>query len=311
MIISASRRTDIPAFYAKWFMDKIRKGRCVYYNPFNKKGYEISLAPEDVDVIVFWSKNFEPMLPYLDELGAKYRLYFFYTITGMGKPLEKNVIHVDRTIRSFQKIAEKFGPNQIQWRFDPIVLTNITNEDFYVERFKYIISRLEGFTSRCYISFVNMYNKVERNFYELKKNHGIYLFRRNQHQQRDLANRLAEIAAEKGIQLYSCCNDFLVNKNIQKASCIDVNILNEVFGLDLSYKQTPTRKECGCYKSVDIGVYNTCPHGCVYCYANYDLKKAYENYRNHNEEYEFLVNMEIEVKKRLDKSKEFKQLSLF
>ncbi|ADL07338.1 DUF1848 domain-containing protein [Thermosediminibacter oceani] len=295
MIISASRRTDIPAFYAGWFMDKVRKGRVVVYNPFNGVGWEVSLKSEDVDAVVFWSKNFGPLLPALDELKEKYRLYFLFTITGLHGILEDNVIPADEAVEQFIEISRKFSPGHIQWRFDPIVITNVTGEDFYLEKFESIARKLKGYTRRCYISFATIYDKVKRNFAVLERERGIRLTEWDEDKKRDFANRLGSIARDYGIRVYSCCNEFLIGEYVERGSCVDVNLINELYSAEIKSPLHPTRPGCGCYKSVDIGVYNTCPHGCRYCYANHDAKKALENYRSHNPCSDFLVNRELKM----------------
>lgn len=312
LIISASRRTDIPAFYAEWFMNRVRDEKVIIYNPYNKLGQEISLSPEDVDVIVFWSKNYGPLLNKLDELKDKYRLYFLFTITGLKGILEENVIDPNIALEQFINISSKFSPEHIQWRFDPIVLTNVTEADFYIKKFTEIAKKLYGYTHRCYISFANIYTKVLRNFEYLEKVRDIKLLDKNMIYKKEIAERLADIGEKYDIKLYSCCNDFLISDRISKASCIDAEYLNRLFNINIKSSKSPTRKQCGCYKSVDIGVYNTCPNGCYYCYANYNRELAVKNYNQHNPESMFLLNKDIELIKRLpDRKCESKQISIF
>ncbi|MCG0275198.1 MAG: DUF1848 domain-containing protein [Thermosediminibacteraceae bacterium] len=289
MIISASRRTDIPAFYSDWFMDKIKKGKVVVYNPFNGSKREVSLKPEDVDAIVLWSKNFGPLIPVLDELKEKYRLYFLFTITGLFGVLEDNVISPDEAVEQFIEISRKFSPGHIQWRFDPIVITSVTGEEFYLKNFEYLVRRLKGYTRRCYISFATLYGKVKRSFDLLEREKGIRLIQWDEDKRREFANHLGSIAQDYGITVYSCCSDYLVGEYVKRGSCVDVNAINEIYSCDINVPPNPTRPGCGCYKSVDIGVYNTCPHGCRYCYANHDVRKAKENYRVHDPFSDFLL----------------------
>lgn len=312
LIISASRRTDIPAFYAEWFMNRIHDEKVIVYNPYNKLGQEISLSPKDVDVIVFWSKNYGPMLDKLDELKDKYRLYFLFTITGLKGLLEENVIDPNIAIEQFINISSKFSPEHIQWRFDPIVLTNVTQGDFYINKFSEIAKRLCGYTHRCYISFANIYPKVLRNFEHLERERGIRLVEKDNTYKKKIAEELADIGLKYDIKLYSCCNDFLISDKINKASCVDVNILNRLYNINIKVSKSPTRQQCGCYKSVDIGVYNTCPNGCYYCYANYNKEMAVRNYKQHDSRSMFLLNKNIELVKRLpDKKRECEQISIF
>jgi hypothetical protein len=191
MIISASRRTDIPAFYSKWFMNRIYEGKVVVYNPYNKCGYEVSLNPKNIDAIVFWSKNYGPLIPKLDELKREYNLYFLFTITGLKDILEDNVIPPEKAIEQLKYISKSFSPNHIQWRFDPIVLTNKTPKEFYIDKFYQLAKELKGYTTRCYISFANIYKKNEKNFKLLEKKRGIHLIESDKKNMKDIANEIA------------------------------------------------------------------------------------------------------------------------
>lgn len=309
MIISASRRTDLPAFYMPWLMQRVRERKAVYYNPFSYKGYEISLQPEDVDIMVFISKNCAPLLPHLDELSSLYRLYFHYTITGLSGIFEERVPPKDEMVGVFQELSRRTSPVQVEWRFDPIVLSNVTPPEFYQKQFATIAARLEGFTSRCYFSFATMYDKVKRTFQEIGRKQGIQLLPTDEALYRQMADELAIVGREHGIQLYSCCNDFLASGLVQKGRCIDGEHLSKIFGLQKVFAASPTREGCGCAKCVDLGVYDTCPHGCSYCYANMNKQVAWKNYQAHRSEEELLVSGKIEVVKRLSDNGD--QLALF
>ncbi|MFW6007453.1 MAG: DUF1848 family protein [Nanoarchaeota archaeon] len=311
MIISASRRTDIPAFYSRWFMDKVQKEKCVYYNPYNNHGYELSLTPEDVDVLVFWSKNYIPLMSYLKDLKVKYNLFFHYTITGItNDSLEPEVIDIDKAISNFKRLVELFGPEKVRWRFDPVLFTVETDENYYLQKFKYISDKLKDHTQSCYFSIAHIYKKVKRNFSKIDD---INILFKTEKEKKMFSDKLAEIASNRNITLYSCCNDFLINKKIKKSSCIDATYFNKIFNLNLDVSRAPTRDQCNCYKSTDIGVYNTCPHGCIYCYANYNQKKALRNYNEHHYQQEFLGNIELKNIKRIkkDRTNNQKQMNLF
>lgn len=299
MIISVSRRTDIVAFYTPWLIKRISAGKAVYYNPFNYRGYEISLKPDDVDLFAFISKNYQPLIPYVSELQGRYNLYFHYTITGLSGILEERVPPEKDMIKVFQKLSNQTSPNQIEWRFDPIVLTNITSPEFYRQKFMEIAPHLAGYTQRCYFSFATIYDKVKRSFQKLADHQGVQLLRTDIQLKRDLANELADLGREYGIQLYSCCNDLLVNEKIWKAHCIDGENLKKIFNLSKRFSPYPTRQECGCVKCVDLGVYDTCPHGCSYCYANLNHQLAEKNFRAHQSVDQLLVPGKIDVVKRL------------
>jgi len=161
-IISTSRRTDIPALYGKWFTRRVREGWAASYNPFSRRAVRVSLLPSDVAAIVFWSKNFGPFLPHLAELVAlSYKLVFHYTITGLPRVFECRVPDAGVAIAAFKAISRMFSNKHIQWRYDPILLTNITDEEYHLRQFRDLCRRLEGYTARCYTSFVNLYPKVQ------------------------------------------------------------------------------------------------------------------------------------------------------
>jgi hypothetical protein len=281
-IVSVSRRTDIPAFYGEWFMNRVRAGWAVSCNPFNRRAMRVSLRPEEVGALVFWSKNFAPFLPYLAELKALgYRMVFLFTITGLPRIFETRVPDTGVTVAALQAISRMFSPEHVQWRYDPIFLTSVTDEKYHLRRFRELCRFLSGYTTRCYISFVCLYPKVRRRLQALEKQ-GIKVFSVSEAEQAALARQLAGIAAEYGIELYSCCNDHLVGGPVKKAHCVDAGLLASLFNLEAGfYRIRPTRKQCGCWESVDIGMYNTCPHGCIYCYASTGAGSS-KNYLRHD-----------------------------
>ncbi|UII57069.1 DUF1848 domain-containing protein [Cytobacillus spongiae] len=306
-IISASRKTDIPTFYMNWFMERIREEKAYVHNPYQKEAVEVSLKLEDVAAIVFWSKNYKPALKRLIELkDMGYRMYFHYTITGQRKSSEKYVSPLQTNIETFKWISEHFSREQINWRFDPIFFTTKMQENYYLEIFQYMCEELKGFTNSCYTSFVTFYSKVQRNIKrELEGDVPIEI---SVERQKQLLMKMEIIARKCDIQLYSCCQDHLAEiQGIEKGSCINVPYLSKLFDIDFDSRKAATREECGCYKSFDIGFYNTCPHGCVYCYANLSQSHALKNYKNHDKNSNFILNSEgIKIKE-----KESEQLSLF
>jgi hypothetical protein len=288
-IISASRRTDIPAFYGDWFMNRLKEGFAGVVNPFGGQRYFVSLKPQDVSCFVFWSKNFTPFLEnlkILDDLG--YKFYFNYTITGLPSVFESNV-DKKAAIKTLKELSKMYSPRHINWRFDPIVLSNICDRNFFIKAFDELTSQLEGFVERCYFSFVVEYNKVKRNFEELEKTSRLKITDVSEDFKINLANELADIAERFGIEMFSCCGDYLVGRKIKKAHCIDGAIIEELFSPDdFQYNEKPTRNQCGCTESTDIGTYDTCPHGCVYCYANANKSRAYKAFRSHAKNSAFL-----------------------
>ncbi len=288
-IISASRRTDIPAFYGEWFMRRVQDGFVGVVNPFGGRRYRVSLRPDDVDCLVFWSKDFTPFLAHLevlDRLG--YRFYFNYTLTALPSVFESDV-DKHAALRTLKHLAGRCSPAHINWRFDPIILSSISDEAFYLRAFESLASELEGLVERCYFSYVAFYGKVRRNFRNLEKAQGVQVLEPNEQVRIDLANRIAEVAAEHGIAMYSCCGDYLVGDRIQKAHCIDGALIERLFGpSETPYRDKGTRPECGCTESADIGTYNTCPHGCVYCYANANKAAARQAFEQHDPDSAFL-----------------------
>ncbi len=301
-IVSISRRTDVPAFYREWFRKRIEEGYAGYVNPFGGQKYLVSLKPEDVITFVLWSKDFGPFLEdlrWLDDKG--HRFYFNFTITGLPNAFEPNVPPLDDLIETCKKLAARYSPKHINWRYDPIIISNVTPFDYHVERFGHIASALEGAVERCYFSFAIFYNKVEKTLARLQREADIYTSDPDSAEKRELAVQLAGIAAEHGIGLYTCCGDYLISDDIHKASCVDANIIAELFyGGQLDVPGKPTRKECGCFASVDIGAYDTCVHGCVYCYANMNKATAERRYEEHDPSSAFLGYSKEDSYKWLD-----------
>lgn len=288
-IISASRRTDIPAFYGDWFMARLKDGFTGVLHPFGGQKYVVSLKPEDVTCLIFWSKNFTPFLENLKTIESMgYKFYFNYTVTGLPGIFEANV-DKRSTIDTLKLLSRTYSPQHINWRFDPIIVSTICGRDFFIKAFEELACEFEGFVRRCYFSFVCEYNKVRRNFQELQKATGVEIIEVGEDFKINLANELATIAERHGIQMFSCCGDYLVNDQIKKAHCIDGSIIEKLFFPEgFQYTEKPTRVECGCIESIDIGTYDTCPHGCVYCYANANKSGAYESFARHDKDSAFL-----------------------
>ncbi|RJS73621.1 MAG: DUF1848 domain-containing protein [Candidatus Syntrophoarchaeum sp. WYZ-LMO15] len=293
-IISASRRTDIPAFYGDWFMKRLEEGFAGYINPFGGQKYIVSLRPDDVTCFVFWSKNFRPFIEKLEDMERMgYRFYFNFTITGLPRVFEPRVISKDAAIDTLKELSTIWSPEHINWRYDPIIISEITDYDFHIENFKDIASRLEGYVRRCYFSYAVWYGKVRRRFEKLEEDCGISVFDPDKRLKIKLADELARIADCYGIDLFTCCGDYLVSSRIRKAHCIDGEIIKELFYREggFVYRIKPTRDGCGCAESTDIGAYDTCPHGCIYCYANANKSLALTRFKYHDSEAAFLGTM--------------------
>lgn len=284
MILSVSRRTDIPAFYSDWFYNRMEKGYVFVRNPMNAHQIsKISLNPDIIDCIVFWTKNPKPFIERLNLLG-KYCFYFQYTITGYGKRLEPNIPALEDSIKSFVNLSKRIGSKRVIWRYDPIIVTDQYDIKFHLNHFEKIAQNLSGYTDKCVISFVDFYKKTIKNLSPIK------YYNLNISQIYELSQHLKKIGDRYNIVLTSCAEELDLGKQgISHGKCIDDKLIQEVFGFSLEVdKDKYQRKECGCVASIDIGAYNTCPHGCLYCYANYDMNIVRNNFTKHNKDSELL-----------------------
>ncbi|OGL61714.1 MAG: hypothetical protein A3I72_16760 [Candidatus Tectomicrobia bacterium RIFCSPLOWO2_02_FULL_70_19] len=275
-VVSVSRRTDVPAFHVPWLLKRLEEGFAEYRNPFSGQRHRVSLLPEDVRAFVFWTRNPAPLLPHLDRIGAPF--YFLYTVNGYPEALERAVPPLGQAVRTFRKLAERVGPGRVRWRYDPIYLSKETDPAFHRRNFARIASALEGLTRECIASFADMYGKVKRNAAklpgDLRPEEGTLEARKA------LMDELAGMAGERGMRLLACCEDALVGGPAGKARCVDPELLDRIAPLSGGkLPLRPTREECGCAASRDIGAYDTCPHGCVYCYANASPGAALSRYR--------------------------------
>ncbi len=277
--ISASRRTDIPAFYSDWFINRLKAGRVFVRHPYANKLVRVSLLPEDVSAIVFWSKNYSPLLGKLGRIEETTRnLFFHFTITA-NRELESDTPDYRDAIRDYIHLAGRYSPEQIVWRYDPIAITDHLSFEIHEERFIRCAELLKGRVRKCIISFVHPYKKVLAN---MQKHARHQLASLTEDQMREYARRLAGRAGTFGIRLFACCNDFLLPAGIGKASCVDGRSMAAMFNAPINVRPAATRKECACTRSVDIGAYDTCAHGCVYCYANSDQNKAAAALQRHD-----------------------------
>ena len=287
MIISASRRTDIPAFYNQWFMNRIRAGWCLVPNPFNPKQVaRVSLLPSDIDAIVFWSKNPAPLMAHLDELdelGLRY--YFQFTLNNYPKMLEPRVPDFNNRIETFLGLSERLGAARVIWRYDPIIISNLTSYEFHLRNFARIADSLKGATQQVMVSMLDFYQKTSRHLCELKQR-GI-VFDREADSSMDvneLMRGIAQIAKSNGMAIFSCAEerDF-TEVGVPPGHCIDEYLLHSLWEFPCKNKKDPgQRKQCGCAVSKDIGINNTCIHGCPYCYATGNCTIASRRYHEHN-----------------------------
>ncbi|RRD91692.1 DUF1848 domain-containing protein [Conchiformibius steedae] len=291
-IISVSRKTDIPAFYHEWFFNRLKEGFVLYRNPFNAhKFHRVSLLPNDVHAFVFWTRNAEYLLPRLSEL-EQYIYYFQYTITGYPRALEKSTPNPHRAIATFQQLSRQIGKERVIWRYDPILLCNLLPIQEHKRLFQKIAENLAGYTDKVIISFADLYAKTERNLKKIDiKPIGTEHFEftdilKHETELADLVGFMAQTAQLCGMQIETCAETVNLEEKygIRRGLCIDNQLLERLFG-DRGFsnkKDKGQRAECGCVQSRDIGIYDTCVHGCQYCYATTRHDKAAENKRQHN-----------------------------
>ena len=264
MILSVSRRTDIPNYYSEWFLNRIKEGFLYVRNPMNPKQISrIDLSPQVVDCIVFWTKNPEPMMNRLEEL-KEYSYYFQFTLTGYGQDIERNLPHKkDKLIPMFQKLSDKIGSRKIIWRYDPIIFTEKYTPEYHKSAFTQIATECKGYTSRCVISFVDLYAKNKKSMLEL----GAYEL--GERELRNFAKELADIAHKNQMTIGTCAEKAdLSEYGIGHSCCIDKEHLETILGCKINgVKDRNQRIECGCMESIDVGTYDTCKTGCKYCYA--------------------------------------------
>lgn len=267
MILSVSRRTDIPAFYSDWFFNRLKEGFLYVRNPMNAHQIShIDLCPEVVDCIVFWTKNPTGMLKRLDELEG-YPYYFQFTLTGYGRDLEAHLPDKQKVlIPCFQQLSERIGKERIIWRYDPIVLNERYTADYHERAFRTIADSLAGYTEKAVISFVDLYAKVQRNTNSQNLRDITHA------EMLELARRLVALAGDRGLVVESCAESIdLRSVGVEHGCCIDQKLIERLLGCRLvGGKDKNQRPECGCFESIDVGAYNTCRNGCLYCYANFN-----------------------------------------
>lgn len=267
VIISASRRTDIPAYYSEWFLNRMQAGFAYVKNPMNPRSISrVSLARDDVDGIVFWTKNPLPMLDRLSGLDD-IPYYFQYTMTSYSGDIEPNVPYKgDVLIPAFRQLSGMIGPERVIWRYDPVLITEKYTLDYHIKYFDIMAKKLEGYTNNCIFSFLDIYKNTR------KQLSAAGLREMSADDMTVIAQAFSEIAHEHGMRLSTCAEAIdLAAYGIEHARCVDVRIFEKITGLSYIYAKDPNqRAECGCAPSVDIGAYNCCQNGCRYCYANYN-----------------------------------------
>lgn len=272
MILSVSRRTDIPAFYPQWFMNRVEAGFVYARNPFNANLIsKIPLTPDIVDCIVFWTKNPAPLLPFLPRIREVYgdAFYFQYSINAYGREIEPAVPDLEKRVATFQQLSKECGKLRTIWRYDPIFFSEKYTLEFHVEAFAKLLEQLKDYTDTCVISFVDMYEKTKKN----AKDYGIRALTVEEMNQ--IAEAFSKLAQGTGVVIKTCAEAIDLDKyGIQHNSCIDGDLIEKIVGWEIRAKDDKQREHCGCVECADIGQYNTCKHGCRYCYANFNVERV-------------------------------------
>lgn len=283
-VISVSRRTDIPAFYTEWLINRITAGWCHWINPYAGQVYRVSLKPEDCIALVFWTRNPKPLLKRLPDLKQRgYSYYFHYSLTEYPEAIERHNPPYQTALDSFKHASDIVSPEFIQWRYDPIVMTSITPAEYHIENFAKIAGALKGYTQRCYLSFMQTYGKSLRNMNAAANAYHFTTMEPKLDEKLMLLEKLRDIAIANSITLYACCSSDIVGNGILKASCLDRDIIERLRpDLKLRLKKSPTRHDCGCIEGIDIGAYDLCLFGCSYCYATNSHNAALMRRREHD-----------------------------
>ena len=285
MIIQTGMRTDIPAFYSKWFLNRIKEGYVLVRNPYNERQVtRYGLTPDVVDLIAFCTKNLAPMLPYMNDLKP-YGQYWFVTITPYGKDIEPNVPDKEKVMDDFKKLSDIVGADSMGWRYDPIFIDETHSVEWHITEFEKMAETLAGYTKSCVISFIDIYKKVERNFpmaREVSRNDRI-----------TLGKEFIKIAGKLGMTIRPCAEgNELAPYGADCSGCMTLNTFETALHarLDVPKRKTNQRNgQCACLLGVDIGAYDTCGHLCKYCYANSNTRLVKENMKKHNPMSPFLL----------------------
>lgn len=276
MILNTGSRTDIPAFYSDWFYNRIQEGYCLVRNPYYPEQVtKYVLSPQVIDAIVFCTKNPQPMLDRLSLL-SQYCTFWLVTITPYEQDIEPCVPRWSKVIDNFRYLSRQVGVDRMSWRYDPIFISQKYSVSYHIERFEQMAEDLQGYTRQCVVSFIDLYEKTKRNFPQARSVTAA--------QQEQLIEAFSKIAVAKGMQIHLCCEDrALTRANVDADGCLSQTVLERAIGSALHVpKKKMARDACSCLLGADIGMYNTCGHGCLYCYANYDNESVRVNRKLHD-----------------------------
>ena len=286
MIIQTGMRTDIPAFYTPWLLNRLRAGFVMARNPFDPSSVtRYSLDPAVVDLIGFCTKNPAPMLPHLDAL-APWGQYWFVTVTPYGRDIEPHAPDVDKALDDLCRLSDALGPHRVAWRYDPILILGRYTLEFHMAAFERMAARLAGRVRTCVISFIDLYEKVKHNFPEVRP-----VARADR---LAIGEHFAAVGRKYGMTIKTCGEgDELARFGVDCSGCMTAEVYEQALGCRLNIPAgKPARQACACYLSGDIGAYDSCGHLCRYCYANSDPDRVRRSMAAHDPESPFLIGHE-------------------
>jgi DNA repair photolyase len=267
MIVSASYRTDIPAFHAAWFLARLAAGFAEVRNPYGGAPYRVWLRPPEAAGFVLWTRNIKPLLPELAQVAARAPFMVQLTITGYPRAIEPRVIDAEAAIAQAKALRRDWGPSAVVWRYDPILVSSLTPLERHRSGFAAIAAALQGVVDEVVVSFADLYRKSARNLAAAGRRHGFTWRDPEPEEKRALIAELAAIAAEHRTRLTLCTEPELVGAGAYPARCIDAERLSQIAGRPILAREKGNRPGCLCAESRDIGAYDTCAQGCAYCYA--------------------------------------------
>ena len=302
MVLNTGMRTDIPAYFSEWFMNRVREGYVLTRNPYNPlQVTRYRIDPSVVDILAFGTKNPAPLLPYLDELAA-FRTYWFVTMNPYGQKLEPNVPDWQDVAESIRTLSDRFGPKAISWRISPIIVNDCFPVYWHIEQFRRMAETLSGKVETCMIAFLDLYEKTRRNFPEGRAV--------TKSEKAAIGAAFVPVAQQHGIRVIGCYQDRdLAEYGVDVSGCMTHHALEHVGGFRLTIPKSQKsvqkmmgssasiteaenrefQEHGGCILGRDIGEYNTCPHGCRYCYANYDQQVVAANFKRHDPRSPYLI----------------------
>ena len=286
MILSVSRRTDIPAFYMDWFLNRLQVGWVLVRNPFNpSRVSRVSLNPSVVECLVFWTKNPEPMLARLHELPRNF--YIQYTLHDYGPEIESQLPSLARRLEIFEELSARLGPERLVWRYSPVIMSACYTPDYHIRTFARLAERLTGHTRQCHLSFLDIYSKIAARM------RAIGVINTVEEEKIILARRLNELSVQYGITLSACGNPELQLAGLSLSSCIDGELIQKITGQAMRLKKDANQRPvCNCAESIDIGSYQTCLNGCAYCYATHSHDAVSRKAGHYDPESPFLCDSE-------------------